>query len=338
MFKEETVIILGAGTSAEFDLPTGRGIFDQIAEPDKSPTHNGAFGYNFSEFSKDRIGDFHSLKELLKLGQQGYHQSIDLLAIRNPSLISQAKLLSSWCLLSEMYAPDFSSNSVNSNYSRIRPTYNWRKSKINGYRNWVGAIVEKYLAAGLTEDELNKNKLSVISFNYDTLFNDAFKHFIKQDEIYKAISSKVGPEIIHVFGSFPPIKSEVFDIDVETHAEKIYFMDENNKNLEQQVNRTKKLLENAKKVLLLGFDCHPRNVELIGLRDIKADIYAINYNGNQDLNVRLKEMLDLPEDHIMSGKPGDEMGISKAFSAGFLAYPDRFSNRSIYEDRGILSL
>ncbi|MGJ8561941.1 MAG: hypothetical protein ACSHXY_00190 [Alphaproteobacteria bacterium] len=343
MFTEPTVIILGAGSSAEFGLPTGRAIFDHIAAPsnpilskdlNEMPKRYSTFGSTFNDFYIKRIGNRENLSPLFKKGRQGYHQSIDQLATRNLSLLETSKLLSAWCILSRVYIKELKPYSTNSNFRRIVPSYNWRNSRIGQYRNWVGAIVEKYREAGSSKQDLLKNNLSVVTFNYDTLFADAFLHFLKIDEDCEKLESDSLPALVHIFGSFGNIRESMHLSEIEYAAERISFMEEmlNESNSEVEAART--LITSAKKILLVGFDCDRRNVDLIGLKSSEADIYAINYDGNEALNVKLTEELKVPNEHIMSGNSNSPIGVSEAFEKGFLAFPDRFSNKSFYEFHG----
>ena len=119
---------------------------------------------------------------------------------------------------------------------------------------------------------LKKNKLSVISFNYDTLFMDAFLHFLTQDEVCMGLSDAACPNIYHVFGSFGEIRKTMNMSQIESDAEKLFFMGEEHGRFIENRKIVREVIESANKVLLVGFDCHPDNAEMIGLSETDADI------------------------------------------------------------------
>lgn len=341
MFKEETVIVIGAGASAEFGLPTGRDIFNHIAVPE-NPTRSsdlkeltgryGAFDQNFERFYKKRsVSQFDTsdLDFLLSMGRQGYHGSIDLLAIRNPSIIKIAKILCSWSILSKMYSrTEGQVEGYRATHPPIVYKMNsfWRNPRIGGYNNWIGTIAEKFLREANTIEDLEENKLSIVSFNYDTIFLDALTHFVTLDEIFQDLPHEIIPKVHHVFGELPPIQSVIKRNDIVEYAQNIKFMEEVASKRPNSIEVIRNKVSSAKKILLVGFDCHRKNTDLIGLNETGADIYAINYNGNEELKIRLIEGLGLAEKHIMSGTIENPIGASKAFDMGFLSFAERFSS------------
>jgi len=334
MFIKDTVLIIGAGSSAEFGLPTGKDIINHISNP--YPTRNAsaqstgfrAFGPHFTEFYQHFVGNKSGLQGLIQLGQNGYHQSIDLLAVRNPKLLPSAKLLSAWCIVSKMCQPTSQFTPAYNIGLPANPSYSWREKQVGDHLNWVGAIAEKILSAGTIEEDILQNRLSIISFNYDTVFKDALNHFLRQDEIFTKLSEECTPEIVNIFGSFSEIPEKVTSSDIEEFAKQIQFMEEIEKKTNPSVIRAKELLKGAKKIFLMGFDCHKKNCDLIGLAETSGDIYAVNYDGNQTLQRKLLEDYEIPINHIISGTPGKPMGISRALANDFLNYADWYTNHS----------
>jgi len=253
MVKAETVLVLGAGASAPFGFPTGQRLKAQICgKPiDVNTNLNPLVSLGFA---RDDIEEFRVA--LKKSGRP----SVDAFLEYREDFVPIGKAAIASTLL------------------RLENTDAIFGGQVEG--NWYDYLFG-ILSDGMPFDEFDKNKLSIITFNYDRsiehyLFT-VLKHSYKKSE--KECAEKLSQiPIVHVHGSLgnlewqtsttgaPPVPydSEAKRGHIKSAAENIQIIPESKMDTKEFL-RARKLILRAQRLLFLGFGYHPTNLRRLGM-------------------------------------------------------------------------
>jgi NAD-dependent SIR2 family protein deacetylase len=252
MITTPTVLILGAGASCPYGFPTAKGLKELICEEFSS---TGTRASQFlsclnPEGSKYAPEEFSKFRDaFLKSGQP----SVDAFLQRRPEFLGVGKLAIAFCLMpfekeETLYHPD------------SNDWYEYLSVKLNS-----------------SFEEFGKNKLSIITFNYDRslehyLLNSLMNlHGKPRDECVKALAQI---PIVHVYGQigerpYPQQGSQMYRPDqiehpryVETAAAGIRLYHEE---AEAASTSARELLSRAKRICFLGFSYNPLNVARLSI-------------------------------------------------------------------------
>ena len=246
MINEPTVLVLGAGASQPYGFPTGRDLLlkicaDLINEGTPLSKNMSTCGYPRDQQKAFRDPLFFSMLP-----------SVDAFLENRPEFLEIGKTVLSCALIP---------------YERLDPVHN-RTSTMQWY---------EYLFSKITSvrDEFGKNKLSIVTFNYDRsleqfLFNALTNTFGGDEAETYQLLRKV--PIIHVYGQlgqYPGIAGGVgrqYSQTVNTEivsrcVSEIKIVHEGADN--NLFSEARKLLLAARKVCFLGFGYHEINLKRI---------------------------------------------------------------------------
>lgn len=324
MRTQDTVIVAGAGCSAEFDLPTGKSLVDRLRKEDIDPindTYNlnrDLFSKGFSLFLKKAhlTQKYNRSNDFLSEAKNMLADSIDLHAYWNPAHLPIAKLYSSWGIIASMYVEK---SMPKLGYEPVAGLYKkdiWRQTVVKKNKNWIAALVQKYLDGCKSSADLNPESLSIVTFNYDSIIEDAFGCFVRSLERFRDVTDEELPTVHHVYGSFPTLPDVLEDpCEIDRASERIHYINDFN-GTEKHIKTIQALIKSAKNIIIVGFDFDPLNVELIQLNQSRANKIALVYDGNDRLKARLKK-IGIEGERIHAGTFNEPLSIGVAASRGF---------------------
>jgi hypothetical protein len=290
MIKAETVLVLGAGASAPFGFPTGQGLKDQICNDTLSLSNATSvsvlnkLGFDTNEMTRFRTA-------LLNSGRP----SVDAFLEYRGDFIDIGKIAIATALLP---------------YERtcgLFEDWSLKRTKPNHFKesNWYDLLFG-VLADGVPFDELDKNKLSIITFNYDRsieqyLFTCLKNSYNKTDQDCAEKLRKMN--VIHVHGSLGPLNWQLrpvglssvpYDSGIEPNIVKLAA--ENIKIIHESIADTpeflqaRKLMLRAAQVFFLGFGYHPANLKRLGIgtlemkhRKVMGTSYGLSYERKKNI-------------------------------------------------------
>lgn len=249
MIETPTVLILGAGASIPFGYPSGEGLKDEICSELKNPSHPFGVELQSHGFSEEQILEFRN--NFFYSGKL----SIDAFLEHRPGFMDIGKLVIAKSLI---------------------PYENLDNLFENGRGRWYSYFYNKL---NTSFEDFDKNKFSIVTFNYDRSFEQflftALKntHGIEDDKDCASKLEKI--PIIHVHGKLAkldwqdpdgrPYNSDLSSgNDLKQSAEGI-------KIIHEKIDGTKtfkeayKLISKARDVHFLGFGYHKTNIERLNL-------------------------------------------------------------------------
>ena len=266
MIEIETVLVLGAGASVPFGFPTGQGLKARICSG-SADVNIGLNPLPSLGFDKDDIEKFR-----VALKKSGRSSVDAFLEYREDFVPIGKAAIASTLLLLERTDKIFDSH-------------------IEG--NWYDYLFG-ILSDGTSFDEFEKNKLSIITFNYDRsfehyLFTALINSYKKSDKVCAEKLSKI--PIIHVHGNLgdlewqtsttgaPPVPydSHAKPGHIKSAAENIKIIPENKMDTEE-FSHARKLILGAQHLLFLGFGYHPINLRRLGM-DVMERKRPLNIQG-----------------------------------------------------------
>ncbi|MEZ5921119.1 MAG: hypothetical protein R3C60_07160 [Parvularculaceae bacterium] len=318
---ERLVIVVGAGASAEFGIPTGQKLVadlrhGQIMRPsaDRYNIFEDTFD-NFYEFvRKVKTNSLQTLNKFIHAAQASPHNSIDLFAFHHPSFSDICKYYSAWGILKGHYRKANDAD-AGSNW-QIRTDKWLLPNTTDGNQNWLGVLVLKYLEGSRKSNQLRPETLTFVTFNYDRIIENAFRQFITQTEMFNDADEASIPKTLHVYGSFPELPKEINNTDIfEAAANAISYINDEKKPADT-IDEIRAKVREATTIFFVGFDFDPLNVEYIALNESAARKFALAYDGNDRLVARMRK-LNISTDHIKAGSFDNPISIGLAASRGF---------------------
>lgn len=326
MFKHPTTIILGAGASAEFGLPTGAMLLSRLLEMQPYSLSRdfrrggnyrnydiaSAIMESYSAFPTQNLND----DQLINKVKNTFEKSIDLFSYNNESVLETAKFYTAWSVQASMMAYEMKKGNFGDYYTIHSYRDDWFKPYVDGRRNWIAELIRKLTEDAESASDIDPKIVKIVSFNYDQIFKHAATNFIQSSERFEAAWEDIMPDIHHVYGSIEFLEN----IHARKMAEqrgRIAFI----KEVSDQDNHIKiirQILSESEDIYCCGFAFDRRNVELIGLNSTNANIYTVNYDGNYELSARLAQ-LGVSRENIMSGSASSPMPLGVAAEQGFFS-------------------
>jgi hypothetical protein len=263
MIEAPTVLVLGAGASAPFGFPTGQGLKRHICSPEFNSSRGPVSSLGSAGFDIEKIGDF--VHALSKSGRP----SVDAFLEHRDDFVEIGKAVIAASLLPIEKT------------KRVFHPWRYNKQTVPDKQaqegNWYDQLFG-VLCDGTPFDEVDKNDLSVITFNYDRsleqyLFIALKNSYNKSD---KECAEKLDKfPIVHVHGSLGalpwqsgtpdpsrlvPYDSEGDAAYVRRGAENIRIIPETMTDTEEFV-QARDLISKASRLLFLGFGYHRTNME-----------------------------------------------------------------------------
>jgi hypothetical protein len=280
MIRTKTTLIVGAGASAELQMPSGSELLSRVAQ-----------GFDFSRFGTElQTRDSVMLGQYLgKLGAR-LGKKDDQIAEAAERIRIACKLCSSIDSLLEQYGDDplitacgklavvhFICQAEARSLLRLTPRVPG-DLPVQGADNWLFQLAQ-VVTAGVSKSRIEKcfEDLTIISFNYDR----SIEHFmpfalvmaygIPLKEAQRIVSTRLN--VIHPYGSVGRLPWEGGDApDVEWGTEQPW----NIQNLSMHIRTASEAqrdmttvrairaaVTGAKRLVFLGFGFHPQNVDLL---------------------------------------------------------------------------
>lgn len=266
MIDKPTVLVLGAGASCHYGFPTGQSLKDHICDETlrswiKQLSRLGISEQRINEFkaalvnsgrtSVDAFLEYRG--DFLDIGKATI--ALALLHLENPSALFLKRI-----------------------HKRLGGKHEGKKAEGNWY-DYLFSV----LSDGVPFDDFDKNKLSIITFNYDRSIEQylftALKNSYGRDD--NECSQKLGKiPIVHVHGSLgrlpwqpavdPEIQEVRYDSSVEDSnrikcaADSIKIIPEGTRDTPEFL-RARKLIFKAEQLYFLGFGYHPTNLKRLGV-------------------------------------------------------------------------
>jgi hypothetical protein len=271
MFKKTTVLIIGAGASAEFNMPIGSGLMKQIAEaiqfdvpnihdPQLRKRMEVCFGYQrttkLAELGKRLsclIPRFNSMDEILHF----LSDDVDIVEFGKIAIAH---------LILKAETNSFLNSALNANLEAItRCDSTWAN-------RFLGVAVNGARRQDFAQIFSN---VSIVDFNYDRVL-PAYLHSALQ-RLYgfthdEATASIKGLKILHPYGFLGPLEWQSEngqlkfgspEVDLKIVANQIRtFTEERSAG---EFNEIKEVIKQGRTLLVLGFGFHVQNIEIISL-------------------------------------------------------------------------
>tara|TARA_R110001606_G_scaffold368729_1_gene524622 strand:+ start:698 stop:1717 length:1020 start_codon:yes stop_codon:yes gene_type:complete len=336
MFKSQTVIIVGAGASAEFGVPTGRKVYSEASSLQHRKYNERISGFSFQRGFEEFLKGYNHNQLWAKFDEfktrvdNAANLSIDRLAWLNTDIADICKAFSAWCIVRSLYTEkqeqftDYGRKMVKMTYHRNR---NHLAPLVGEYQNWIAKCTDKWLGQAKDWSELDPNILTFVTFNYDTIIEEVFRHFVSENTRFRETPNDRLPAVLHVHGGFPQCPEIMPEGFLWKSQLCINYIEEGGNS--EAIRRAKIRLADAKHIISVGFDFDPQNVELLQLSRYARKIHALNYDGNEAFDNRVLN-LGVPQKHILSGTFENKLGVSAAAERGFFDRPELFgSNYSL---------
>lgn len=299
MLKDKTLLVIGAGASAEFGLPIGFELAERIS---KRLYFRFDFGRleqgdeRFLDSLRRGFRDSDTLNEHLKLAREisdGIYltSSIDnyIDTHRHDGRVGR---LGKACIVQEILAAERSSN-LFVDRSKSRDPLNFRDLRIpkhiDGDGNkepWLVQLVRiliERVPLEMVGDVLND--LMIVSFNYDRCISYCLAQALSQVyHIDEASSKKIVDKlaIVYPYGTITqqpdqtPLSSIEFGaapsyLDIVTLGSQIKTYTDQMQD-EAILGRIAEFVSRAKTLVFLGFAYHPQNMEILNLRNAQSTV------------------------------------------------------------------
>jgi len=277
MFGQKTVLIVGAGASAESTMPTGAELKERIAKllnfvhPAIDDEFRAIIALRFKNEEKKYLESATKLAKLV-----GKFDSIDE-ALNwfsdRPEILSVGKA----AIVRAILLAEKNSQLFNNVTPNMAPALDYSE-------NWLVPFLLMSIRS-LTREEAKEKlfeNVTVINFNYDR----TIEHFIFSElqRSYKfgtieaqTMVSRLAPRIIRPYGSVGPLpwfaqpkKTGIqFGADLGRNHEELFRLSKNiatytEKNLEEKIaNEIKTVIQVSRVVIFLGFGFHQQNMQLL---------------------------------------------------------------------------
>ena len=346
MIDTPTVYVLGAGASWHYGYPTGEELVQSVIQMagalrsycETRRSHDG-WGEDIPEFVASYISHRREKEEISQAWEKVRNDCDDLIsrltAVQpvvidfflgwNEHLQNIGKLLISVIILCR--EAEWRENRRNLNRKNsIEPAY--RRPRPLDPDMWIRFVVHQMMYACGSSNELIRNKVHFITFNYDVSLETALQSALSQLDFLdsKDISNFLsGNRIVHVYGSVreprligknPAIPAEWFYrlgqtmevsssnavLDAAFRASQgIRTIDPHDKEEDSdQIEAARRHLQNAQNIYILGYGFEPKNSRRIGLDQlgpfgadsVRRRVMYTNINDHQAVNRRaLKALL-----------------------------------------------
>ncbi len=257
MISTETVFVLGAGASEPYGLPLGSRLRLDVLQNFMDTTGHAVHLYNTTEFVPKQTLEF------VEAFRYSGFLSVDAFLERRPEFMDIGKAMMGIELL-----------------LRESAILLWQEE-----RNWLTCLYQSMIGSSL--EEFAENKVSFVTFNYDRsvehfLFTSLRNAFGRPNDETKSVLQNT--PIIHLhgrLGHLPWQGGEVpygsAKIDVQTmrilrNEIKVVHEDITD-GRDKDFARAKDLISSATRVYVLGFGFGGRNVERLGMGDVKSADY-----------------------------------------------------------------
>jgi len=267
MIKKKTVLVLGAGASMPYGLPSGSQLMKEILDGIASEGEALFRRLRALGNDPDEIDSFH--KNLLRSDQP----SVDAFLEHWLDFVNMGKQAIAACLIPKEIESQFA--------------YRSREGD-----SWYQYLIGKLSVA--SPDEFTKNKLAIVTFNYDRsiehyLFTTLKHRYNLQDKECADLMSEI--PIIHVHGSLgklpwqghpsrpygpripTPNYADVSDAAIKGASQQIKVVSEADKR-SSEFTKAYQEMKNATKIYFLGFGYYELNLKRLRIKSITGGIFS----------------------------------------------------------------
>ena len=293
--KASSVVIIGAGGSADFGIPLGREVLNKAIDMSRDIAGRFKkdlypFGQPDSTVGPDQLPHSALTKVLQPLGSidpiqfaediaATSSQTVDNFALENPRYADAARILSTAVLAPNIFE-------IERKVAQRRRLHRLYTTRSGQAPNWIDLFIsvvkEKIRQHG-------KSNWTIISFNYDAIMENHVRSRWKADPVHGEFDEIF--EFLYPYGQFKPEGRFLRARDlVAALAPSIRFAHEIDR-YDQVLNLCWSRVFRATEIYILGFACSLQNCEAIGLMTDKYDrsckVVAQNFDNNRVLNNRL---------------------------------------------------
>lgn len=324
-FQDDTVFVVGAGASAEFGLPVGWKLLEQIRDSSR-------FQFQGSRASEGNRKIAQTVYGRYNLDSYQYRKAFEALEDIHLGVETAGSI--------DEYINRYSDNSLIAEMGKIQIAYaillaearstmmlpegiepmNWHPLE----NTWIAPFTRALFDGVRAKDvESIGNNISIICFNYDRCIEHYLEHALQRAyrDVDHAMARQIvsNINIIHPYGSLGSLDDLPFGFPVETAN--LYAVIENlitwseTVHDEQLIASIKQATRTAKNLVFLGFAFANQNMKLLdaGLTSIKpyhTQVYATGKGLTDDVDSTLKSKI------ISTYSPGN--GVNQYSSSGRL--------------------
>ncbi|MCB5203908.1 SIR2 family protein [Neorhizobium sp. T786] len=305
MFADNTVFIVGAGASAEFNLPVGSALMDTIKQ-----NSNFRIEYDLREGVRaiydelrERYRDGNDLRQRFE-SMAEINRSIDLAGsidefinrhYDDPIIAETGKLQIAYAIAKAEHGSLLARN------KNSRDPFLW--DNVNG--TWIKTFTQ-LLFEGVRNDDVEQvgNNITIIVFNYDR----CIEHYLTEAIIktFRGIDRQKARQIvdqiniIHPYGSLGRLDVHPFGDEVASHrlramSESIVTWSESV--VSETAQQIEEAMLSASTLVFLGFAFAPQNMDLLAPDRMRhssmepMEIYATGYGYDDVIDRRLKRRI-----------------------------------------------
>ncbi|MGO6689943.1 hypothetical protein [Rhizobium leguminosarum] len=282
MFKDNTVFVVGAGASAEFNMPVGYKLMEMIAQ-------NSLFKFEFGNLKEGVTQIYHHLTKNLNMSKQ---EDVDWINLR----LQTMRKVSDGIDLSESideYIFRYSSDPIIAEVGKLQIAYSiayseqeslLRTDRFNskeGFKladgTWIHTFA-KALFNGVKVDQIGEigSNISIVCFNYDR----CIEHYLEiaMMRAYSGLTQETAREIvgkiniIHPYGTLGHLQHFPYGKigNLQAMADNIQTWSETVRDPDT-VSSMKRAIADAEHIVFLGFAFAKQNMDLldarVGIRD-----------------------------------------------------------------------
>jgi hypothetical protein len=340
---EATVFLLGAGASWHYGFPTGETLVKEIRK--KGAILARYYQHSFKVGNPERPRfvrmpatdaqtqwklAWERCERLNRALQQANPLVIDYFLGLNPDLQEVGKLLIAWVLL----AREASSRQKHRNVNREDPAED----------DWCRFVTHQLGVGCLNSEDLLKNKVSFVTFNYDTSLEARLHGGLRHIELFAPSDIEKflgGSRIIHVYGKLANSQPDAIPWSVEKDdpdkfnefnwgdyhmnfaklldaihdaSADLRVIDPHNKGSDvENVQIARTQIVHAKRLFILGYGFDENNNQRLNLseaiRQHKKQVYFTNFDNNRNINKRASKVIFGDENHFRSESDWIESGL-----------------------------
>ncbi|MGV7219230.1 hypothetical protein [Bradyrhizobium sp. UFLA05-112] len=345
MFTDDqpTVFLLGAGASWHYGFPTGEMLVKEIRDKGAilarfyrhsfkvgNPQRPKFFGVPKTDVQTQWKEALERCQRLNKALQEANPLVIDYFLGLNPDLQEIGKLLIAWVLLER----DSRSRRINGNINRENPAED----------DWCRFITHQLGVGCKASGDLHKNKVSFVTFNYDTSLETRLHSGLRHHELFSPTDIEKflgGSRIIHVYGRLANSQPDAIPWSVEDddplgfnesnwgdyHGDfarlldaihdastDLRVIDPDNKDADaENIVIAKTQIVGAKRLFALGYGFDENNNQRLNLseaiRQHKKRFYFTNFENNRNVNKRVSKLISGSEELFRSDSNWIESGL-----------------------------
>jgi hypothetical protein len=338
MFKESTVLIVGAGASFDFGYPLGPSLLTNITngisdarklfnkgrnELPSIATDSDFLKYQFAIVYENASQVLNcssvEIDKFAQIADSQTNKSVDRFLRDHPNLQSMGK----YFIAQEIHTKSYWI-SKDSNGEQVFP-----KDFRIGTLGWVGDLINEMREGARNFDDLRQNKITIINFNYDLTIELALDAQFSNTDVHRGADWRDCVEIIHVYGQVLPPRQQFnqqgFWNDVKKSSESIRIIGDvalgrsNDSHLENINSK----LSKAERVVSLGFSFDQANVDLLRLKEnsIGPKMTVLNYDGHYGVRRTLNDLSVNANNVFAPVTVGGKMSITDAIGYGLLSTP-----------------